>query len=312
MKSFKGWLRQILYVRKFSFCSANFRLDGFHDMMDVECDFRTMEGALARQFHIADNKRSTFASRLKNFERLGLIETQEKRPGKARMYDRSDVVLFALALEMTNLGLKPETVVKLIAMNLYTLIIAASRMIEQARGYTAPDDDGSSPAVQFLVFDPSSLSTLQSSLTEDYETAVSFTMITLNEDQLANHLPNMTFSARRSLSAINLSALFEGVTYHLASITGAYNKKKDNWKKMYNEWLPAETEEKAVEFMKGDSEEFIKESKFQYFLNIKSWIYYPGVDLTDVFCELLLASIDEVHEWERRFEREGGYVDPQA
>jgi hypothetical protein len=74
----------------------------------VAYSFGDIEKALATVHHIAPNKRSAFANRLKHLQRLGFPPGINTGRGRAADYQAEHVVLLALALELLSFGYTPE------------------------------------------------------------------------------------------------------------------------------------------------------------------------------------------------------------
>jgi hypothetical protein len=135
--------------------------------------FRQVESILADCYNIASSKRTTFASRLKNFHRLGFPLHFKAEQGKVARYSAGHLAMMALALDMTNLGLTPERIVRVLTLNWFptnmALRMAAQALIAAPAGFdehvAKPDED---PLSMFLFFDPSALSPL----TMDYDPAI--------------------------------------------------------------------------------------------------------------------------------------------
>lgn len=73
--------------------------------------FGEVEAALAALHAIASDKRTAFQARLKHFLRLGLLDDIKAGRGKAAAFDAQHILLFAVALELTQLGAGPESAV---------------------------------------------------------------------------------------------------------------------------------------------------------------------------------------------------------
>ena len=81
--------------------------------MAFSSKFGEVEAALAALHAIASDKRTAFQARLKNFLRLGLLQDVKSGRGKAASFDAHHIVLFAVALELTQLGARPELAVEM-------------------------------------------------------------------------------------------------------------------------------------------------------------------------------------------------------
>jgi hypothetical protein len=76
--------------------------------MPFVLSFGQVESVLAALHKIADEKRVTFQTRLKFFQRLGFPEGVNTGKGKAAGYQAHHVLNLALALELLQLGLSGE------------------------------------------------------------------------------------------------------------------------------------------------------------------------------------------------------------
>lgn len=131
---------------------------------DLIWRFGEIESILANYHGISDSKRSTFASRLKHFHRLKFPFGFKAEHGKPSKYKVGDLVLMALALELTALGLGPERVVRVLSLNWYAVStavrMAATSLTERPLTTDALSFDETDPLAMFLFFDPSGLAPL--------------------------------------------------------------------------------------------------------------------------------------------------------
>ena len=272
---------------------------------DEKIDFRTLEGCLAREFKIADDKRSTFASRLKNFERLGLLQETVPQQGKARTYRSSQLFSFALALEMTALGLKPEMVVRLILANEYVITEGIYRALDLGT-QLADASPINRVKSQFIVFDPRSLSQLQ--VREGLTPTMSEFrgMLTLNESQIVRYLGALTSRRKRRMSLINLSSLLESTSYNLDSVAAGIPLNYEVW---YSNHFPLNLDS----VRKVESIEAPERYEYNYFLVLKDWLHdAPQEKQFDAIKELTQFSTEKVYAFFKRLDSEDANVDPQA
>jgi hypothetical protein len=126
--------------------------------------FAELASALAVMHEIVDEKRTAFNSRLKNFHRLKFPIGLETSKGKTATYSVGHVVEMALAVEMTQLGLPPERVVRVLTLNWYpaamAFSMAARALMERPEGFHDTEVKENDPLSMFLFFDPAALSTL--------------------------------------------------------------------------------------------------------------------------------------------------------
>ena len=123
--------------------------------MDFHAKFGGVEAALARLHNIASDKRTAFQARLKNFLRLGLVSDVKAGRGKAASYNAGHVLLLALALEMTQVGVGPDAAVRIIQGNMRSITKAVKASISPSGGLPA---ENWSPAI--IYFDPHSMQAL--------------------------------------------------------------------------------------------------------------------------------------------------------
>jgi len=72
-----------------------------------------VEAALAKIHHVHSTALGTFRARIKHFQRIGLVPAA---PGKGQKiaYKAEDAVIWGLAFELTELGLSPDIIAKII------------------------------------------------------------------------------------------------------------------------------------------------------------------------------------------------------
>ena len=130
-----------------------------------QANFGRIESFLAEIHNIAPSKRTAFQSRLKNFIRLGWPTGMATTKGKAAIFDASQYVQMALAIELTQLGLTPERVIRVLGKNWYPVAMCiqmAARALSDAPGGFRKDNTPSEtdPLAMYLFFDPCALSSL--------------------------------------------------------------------------------------------------------------------------------------------------------
>lgn len=135
---------------------------------DIKWTFGQLEARLADIHDIADDKRTAFQARLKNFHRLRYPLGFETKKGKTAIYNAGDIVAMALAIELTQLGLPPERTANVLGFNWYPTIMAvrlASRSLsEKLDGFSSEMVHSEhDPLSMFIFFDPSALANLRDS-----------------------------------------------------------------------------------------------------------------------------------------------------
>jgi hypothetical protein len=128
--------------------------------------FGELDATLSNIHEIADNKRTAFQSRLKNFHRLRFPLYFKSEKGRTSFYTAEQVVQMALAIELTQLGLPPERTALVLTLNWFPAMmamrLAAQELQKHPGGFDydklyAREDN---PDSIFLFFDPAALSTL--------------------------------------------------------------------------------------------------------------------------------------------------------
>lgn len=85
--------------------------------MAIALSYADVENVLAGLHRIADDKRVAFRARLKHLQRLGFPEGVNTGTGKRVSYTLSMLFQLALAMELTQVGLAPKRIVKIINLN---------------------------------------------------------------------------------------------------------------------------------------------------------------------------------------------------
>lgn len=124
----------------------------------ADITFGSLEAALASYQGIADAKRTAFQARLKNFHRLGFPPNLKSEKGRATRYSPADLLLMALAVELSQLGISPERLVRLLTANLVHVALAAGAAAEILKQYPEGfDSQSSDPEGHYLCLDPNAL-----------------------------------------------------------------------------------------------------------------------------------------------------------
>lgn len=131
----------------------------------VHQNFGEVEALLSEVHDIASPKRMAFASRLKNFHRLGFPHGFKAGRGKVNSYSPYKFTLLAIAVEMTQLGLPPERIVRILSKNWFPTdraILEAAKAVKEDSGLLFREDGRliSEADSIFIYFDPAGLATL--------------------------------------------------------------------------------------------------------------------------------------------------------
>lgn len=163
---------------------------------------------LAHTHNIASEKRTAFQARLKNLLKLGLLPQVTSGRGKAATYSPWDLILLAITLELSQLGLTPARALLVIQINQRNIATVVWNAAD-----AGPPRDGKLPFPMLLSFDPRGLAELELNSTGDVA-ARSFRWSALGnlQPQLNEWFPQ----GLRRLSIINVSALI----YDVASYAG--------------------------------------------------------------------------------------------
>lgn len=178
--------------------------------------FAELAAALAVVHDIVEEKRTAFNARLKNFHRLKFPIGLQTSKGKTATYGVGHVVEMALAVEMTQLGLPPERVVRVLTLNWYpaamAFSLAARALMERPEGFSDTVVKETDPLSMFLFFDPAALSTLMI----DYDPAIvpdldqtSDTFFFGGEGIVTDNIVKWTSGYLSRISLINVTSLLD-------------------------------------------------------------------------------------------------------
>lgn len=178
--------------------------------------FAELANALADIHCIDDAKQPAFRSRLKNFHRLSFPIGLHMSKGKTATYGVGHMVEMALAVELTQLGLPPERVVRVLTLNWYpaamAINMAARALQERPKGFDLHEVKGTDPLSMFLFFDPAALSPLMSeldtALTPDLDQA-SDTFFYGGEGVVIDNIVKWTSGYLSRISLINVTSLLD-------------------------------------------------------------------------------------------------------
>lgn len=98
--------------------------------MRVELTYSQVEAVLAAMHGIAEDKRVAFRARLKHFQRLGFPSGVNTGSGRKAVYGVTTLMQMVLALELTQAGMSPVRIVRIVSQNwsamLPSLLVAIS------------------------------------------------------------------------------------------------------------------------------------------------------------------------------------------
>jgi hypothetical protein len=199
-----------------AFVSVQYACETFLRLAGLMTTFGELEAVLAAIHGIADSKRTAFQARLKNLHRLGLPIDLKTEKGKAATYSAGQVVEMALATELTELGLPPERVVRVLTLNWYpsamAISIAARSLLERPHGFHEQEDEMEPPLSMFLFFDPAALAPLTLDhgqvIAPDTDQAAD-TFFYGGEGIVRQNLVRWTSGSTNRLSIVNVTALID-------------------------------------------------------------------------------------------------------
>lgn len=192
----------------------------------VKWTFGQLDAVLADIHKIADSKRTAFQSRLKNFHRLKFPHGFQSSKGKTATYSVGDIFMMALAVEMTQLGLSPERVVRVLVSNWFPVTMAArmaaDALVSDPYGFDLEGafPEKKDPLSMFLFFDPSALQGLSTDAAGDDamwdEASSSF--FYGGQGVIREQFVDWTLNSGR-LSLLNITAMLDRLAYTTAAYT---------------------------------------------------------------------------------------------
>ena len=221
-------------------------------MEPLKIKFGELEAALAELNGIPSIQRTAFQARLKNFHRLGFPEGTGQGRGKAVIYGAREVVLMAIAVELTQLGLTPERVIEVIREDEYPLWMCvgmAARALEARREVFNPgpgdfgkeckvwgfspdcaDNDDTDPLSMFLYCDPAALAPWD----DQGEDRSSATFFYGGSGVIRDNISRWTTGPTRRLALINVTKLLFDLAVHFAgsdglTISKQFDAAADQW-----------------------------------------------------------------------------------
>lgn len=198
--------------------------------------FGELEAVLADLNGIPSHQRTAFQARLKNFHRLGFPAGIGQGRGKAVIYTARELILMAVAVELTQLGLTPERVIEVItddelpvwySVNLAVGALKARPEVfnrgpgdtrnppdQKVWGFSPKwaDSDDTDPFSMFLYCDPAALAPW----TEDDEDRASATFFYGGVGVVRDNISRWTTGPTRRLALINVTKLLFDMAVYLA------------------------------------------------------------------------------------------------
>lgn len=187
---------------------------------EVAVTFAELATVLGEMHDIAESKRTAFQARLKNFHRLGFPVGLQTTKGKAATYNAGHMAEMALAVELTQLGLPPERVVRVLTLNWYpaamAITMAARALLERPEGFDEREVKETDPLSMFLYFDPTALASLMDDLDPstfpDLDRA-SDTFFYGGEGVVRENIVRWTSGSLNRISLINVTSLLDRLVW---------------------------------------------------------------------------------------------------
>jgi len=170
----------------------------------VELSFGQIEGILADQHDIASDKRTAFQARLKNFLRLGLPIGQKIGKGRPTNYSARDLLYLALVLEFAQIGLTPESAVRIVVDNGLPLMMATRFTVYWAEQGLVDERDVESDMFLYVV--PNALRHLTNA-GGDFDESASASFFYGSMPIIRQNLARLSVWPRRRVALINLTEL---------------------------------------------------------------------------------------------------------
>jgi hypothetical protein len=163
--------------------------------------FAQAEAVLAEVNSIRSDKRTAFQARLKNFQRLGLLQDVREGRGKAGRYEAHHLLLLGLAVELAQLSFGPE----------FSVHFLRNRIGEVAAAVRLPArDEGWSPRI--LGISPFGLVSLMKKFREE---PVPFHSFFGTIEALRKELDEVLFIRPQRVALINVSGLVSRIGHAL-------------------------------------------------------------------------------------------------
>lgn len=176
--------------------------------MRISLKFGALEAALASRHEIASSKRTKFQARLRKLQTLGVPKGIGSGRGVAAHYGTAQIVETAIALELTELGLAPERLKKVIEsseLEIAQAFYQSAGSLLQFPDVQAWDDPHEKLLHMFIYFDPNSLRALTDQEADEWDWA-SASMWRNGAADLRDYIVSLTQSTSR-LALINITVL---------------------------------------------------------------------------------------------------------
>ena len=255
-----------------------------------------LEGQLANAHKIASSKRTAFAARLKNFHRLGFPTDLNSSKGRRSLYSPGQVVEMAIAVELTQLGLTPERVVRVLTLDplpLFTAVrMAASCLI--LADQEQDEEKGFMP--MYLYFDPATLADLtvewNMAETPDQDRALS-TFFYGGPGVVADMLATWTAGENTRAAFLNVTAMLDGFAGpHFSNNGGLLTKVRRRFLEDLLAW--------ADEYEETYADEDLAEALYKYLISGLSADVLKNVDDDGAALrEVIAAAAQELNTPER-------------
>lgn len=178
-------------------------------MATFSMGFAQVDAVLAEVNWIASDKRTAFQARLKNFQRLGLLEDIREGRGKAAAYDAHHVLLLGLAVEFAQLGFAPDMTVSILKRNMAHIVRAIASIPRDEK-------EAESWSPQLVYFDPANLSSLMQTPVEELQWQ-DFTFASAKE--FKDGLRDLLARGCTRLALINVTGLVVRIAMALERVT---------------------------------------------------------------------------------------------
>ena len=182
-------------------------------MNEVTFDIGQLDAGLARYFDIADHKRSTFLSRIKDLHRRRFPYTVEQRHGRKTRYRPLDCIMTTLALELISSGLGPEKAITHLQWWWYEIVVALRKTVDEINVLI---EKGESERDYYLLFAPEGFSNLKKGFNGkpgEPETRLH----TVNNELLIEQFSTQSFQVSINMTIIHVT---QAVYLVLTSLTG--------------------------------------------------------------------------------------------
>jgi hypothetical protein len=213
--------------------------------MEEQTTFRfgELEAILADVNDIESVQRTSFAARLKDIQRQGLLRMEDQRPGKAAAYGLRELLLMAVAVEMCQLGLSAKRAVEVMLEDefpLWMCVMGGAQAIERRPEVFNPgpgdtgnpperpmwgfspdwhDSKDTDPLSMFLYFDPSVLAPWVEYDGGELDRA-SATFFYAGSGIVAESISRWTTGPTRRLALINVTKLVFDIAAYLRGTDG--------------------------------------------------------------------------------------------